>query len=63
VSDKPIAFLVQKRVKLQLRVPMSDDYAYIACDFIAGSISGAASVGVGQPFDTVKVSYFANFFC
>ena len=25
-------------------------------DFVAGSVAGAVSVAVGQPFDTVKVS-------
>jgi hypothetical protein len=25
-------------------------------DFIAGSVAGAVSVAVGQPFDTVKVN-------
>jgi len=29
-------------------------------DFIAGGIAGSASVIVGHPFDTIKVSFICN---
>ena len=35
---------------------MGYDLSPAVVDFIAGSIAGAVSVAVGQPFDTVKVS-------
>ena len=50
IKNKAYILYIQKQMK------MDWDLTPEVIDFIAGSVAGAVSVAVGQPFDTVKVN-------
>lgn len=41
-------------------IDMGFDLSPEIVDFVAGSVAGAVSVAVGQPFDTVKVNFWTE---